>query len=75
MSNEYKAALIGGDNVDLLTDLLERLCCGEPVGTEEDAYWASGLLKYQMVDNQCHNGAHFDSLLAEMGYKKEGGAI
>jgi hypothetical protein len=72
-THTYPLGIVGGDNYDRLVDLLERLCTGEPVGTEEDEMLAAGLLKYTLVTNQCCSGGHFDSLLTEIGYEKKGG--
>jgi hypothetical protein len=72
-THTYPLGIVGGDNYDRLVDLLERLCTGEPVGTEEDQMFAGGMLKYTLVDNHCCEGSHFDSLLAEAGYEKKGG--
>jgi hypothetical protein len=69
----YPLGIVGGDTYYQLVDLLERLCTGEPVGTEEDENLAAGLLKYTMVSNRCCEGAHFDRLLTEVGYEKKGG--
>ena len=69
----YPAAVVGGDTYRQLCDLLERICSGEEIGTEEDELLASGMLKYTLMSNECCNGSHFDSLLEEMGYEKKGG--
>lgn len=71
--NKYPVALVGGEGLTFINDLLTRICVGEEVGTDDDAFWAAGLLKYGLVERECHNGAHFDSFLNEIGYEKKGG--
>ena len=73
MTKHYPLGIVGGDTYRQLVDLLERLSCGEEVGTEEDMFLAGGMLKYTLVNTECCDGAHFDSLLSEMGYEKKGG--
>ena len=69
----YPAAIVGGDTYRQLCDLLERICAGEEIGTEDDELLASGMLKYTLVSNECCNSSHFDNLLEEIGYEKKGG--
>ena len=52
----YPAAIVGGDTYRQLCDLLERICTGEEIGTENDELLASGMLKYTLVSNECCNG-------------------
>lgn len=73
--SNYPVAAVGGEAYWFITDLLERIVSGEPIGGEDDQWQASMLLKYTLVDGQCHDGKHFESFMAELGYKKDGGAI
>ena len=68
---EYPVAVVEGNDLDYLQDLLYRLFDGEDVGTEADLDWIHHMLKYGLIT--CCKGIHTEARLESLGYEKKGG--